>query len=981
MGLELHEDFWIRQIVFINSGNGAYVSLPLSETGALFGRNNIGKTSAISALKLFILPETSFKGCESKFGFQSNGSFHKADESFNYYLPSNRSFIICEAENPKGKFCIVLHRSNEEWGYSRIMVPTDYQSIQSVFWDFDGKSNGGFGCNRSDLNLKMVRDDLKPFKPVYLTKNNEIREAIYARPGPMDDLSRFCLIPLIQKGEVREVEALRALLNLAFDIKGGGDTALPKAVASIIESEHSGKDGSLAIDIGAISQEYESLKLEGKGLKKIHLLQEVWSDLRDNYCKYMDSRIGFRSEHEKLCSELSSVNEQLTAQIEILTDEESLVLDSQQSLNQARLEADSNRKAYLKQLNSQQKEVDEYAARFHKIDEAWAKHKPIDGINEWEDLTRFLSNTTSEIKSDISAYRDEAIAAQQLQQLNQQRINLDKDIERMQSAQTNNDRCTLENLTAHSRSVLYSLNPALGKIQGPISESQIEVVNGFTNLFDADNGKLLFLDKPLVNVYSVPFDPDLIRQQLADDITQLRENRRQLMSRIQRISDSKARPEKLREAETELLETENLIKWIPARAMMREAKEIKEAEIDQLQNIDLPAANEAYDNAQEALVKVLSTMEALRGQLADLRQQKANLNTWSRSLDSAIAHISGTIADDVLDHGIALAPFSQSTDIKTLEERINKHEENGKTIYHLKGSVFRALHTLLSEGILPGHSTIQYNAEITFEEVRSKYEALRSIFENYSDNLKKYHEDIEHHNNETGVRSAAVGAIADAIRSFEKSINRDLAECQISNLSEVKVVIGLDSRFESLRKDLDGTTFSGNHLLSDSVYQRLTSFCDEFFKGKQGQGRRVQLDRVITSVKYRYVINGVEKTAQQSHGTTGMINSVLLALLLKKMVPDSVLLHFPIVFDEVLSLDSQNLRTVKRVVEENNFVLFVACPENAGNVGEVIANWYDLSLHVLTEGEMIQGCNVLHYNMTESLVDAADRQAVDELAM
>ncbi len=84
----------VLRLVMVNSGSAAYVEIPIDETAALLSKNNKGKTSALNALKLFLLPEINFKACEKKFGFSSGGKVYTGEESFSYYFPSATSFII-----------------------------------------------------------------------------------------------------------------------------------------------------------------------------------------------------------------------------------------------------------------------------------------------------------------------------------------------------------------------------------------------------------------------------------------------------------------------------------------------------------------------------------------------------------------------------------------------------------------------------------------------------------------------------------------------------------------------------------------------------------------------------------------------------------------------------------------------------------------------------------------------------------------------
>ena len=183
--LAFQEEYVFHKLVFINSGTAANVVLPTNLTALLLGHNNEGKTSSLSAIKLFILPEMNFRDCESKFAFISKEGYYDGLESFNYYFPSPQSFIICEAENSKGRFCHILHRSREELGYGRVVINKSYDELKAIFWDYDSKENDGFGQPREDLDLSSTLAELKKLGGRQLVSKQEIRDAIYVRPTPM----------------------------------------------------------------------------------------------------------------------------------------------------------------------------------------------------------------------------------------------------------------------------------------------------------------------------------------------------------------------------------------------------------------------------------------------------------------------------------------------------------------------------------------------------------------------------------------------------------------------------------------------------------------------------------------------------------------------------------------------------------------------------------------------------------------------------
>ena len=57
LGLDFASEYQIHELIFINSGSNYYVRLRVDQHAALISDNNSGKTSSLSALKLFLLPD------------------------------------------------------------------------------------------------------------------------------------------------------------------------------------------------------------------------------------------------------------------------------------------------------------------------------------------------------------------------------------------------------------------------------------------------------------------------------------------------------------------------------------------------------------------------------------------------------------------------------------------------------------------------------------------------------------------------------------------------------------------------------------------------------------------------------------------------------------------------------------------------------------------------------------------------------------
>ncbi|MEZ9072366.1 hypothetical protein AB4086_13260 [Vibrio splendidus] len=67
----------ISRLIAVDSASVAIAEIDLREGGILIGGGNIGKTSILNAIRLFLLPEENFKDSKNKFGFSDKeGNFY-----------------------------------------------------------------------------------------------------------------------------------------------------------------------------------------------------------------------------------------------------------------------------------------------------------------------------------------------------------------------------------------------------------------------------------------------------------------------------------------------------------------------------------------------------------------------------------------------------------------------------------------------------------------------------------------------------------------------------------------------------------------------------------------------------------------------------------------------------------------------------------------------------------------------------------------
>lgn len=184
--------FTLKRLVFINSAKHAYSELLLDRHLAMFGRNNNGKTASLAATKLLLFPETNFRHCFSKFGFEGKEGPYDAEQSFRFYFPTIKSYIALEVENPSGTFTMVLYRAassekNQNFAYHRAFIPLPYEQVRSLFWNIENEDFSDF------LGTEQLTKFTLKNRGVIIHEAAKLRQMIFARLGSPE--AQYCIVP------------------------------------------------------------------------------------------------------------------------------------------------------------------------------------------------------------------------------------------------------------------------------------------------------------------------------------------------------------------------------------------------------------------------------------------------------------------------------------------------------------------------------------------------------------------------------------------------------------------------------------------------------------------------------------------------------------------------------------------------------------------------------------------------------------------
>ena len=214
--------------------------------------------------------------------------------------------------------------------------------------------------------------------------------------------------------------------------------------------------------------------------------------------------------------------------------------------------------------------------------------------------------------------------------------------------------------------------------------------------------------------------------------------------------------------------------------------------------------------------------------------------------------------------------------------------------------------------------------------IRDTFRALSDLFDALGERWQVLEEEIAIHNETVASYRRALKTNHDHIARFEAQLNRELAGVQINDLVEIRVDIHTDPKFRNLVEESAAIDPYNRKLQSDAFYGRLKVFVAEFF-GDEGGNNRLTMDKVITGISYstrKQHASHLDKKGQ-STSTTALINLELVYRLLKRVLYPDVRLSFPMVLDELASIDISQMPSLLARLQEQGFNLFSAATHSA----------------------------------------------------
>lgn len=969
MGFDSLDSFCFKQLIFVNSTAFAYSQIRIDQHTALFGENNLGKTSMLNALKLFLLPEVNFRSCASKFNFRgTNGKVYDGMASFQYYFPEDRSFIILDATNPHDDFCIVLHRGGDphKMEYARMVVPHAYAQIEHLFWDVEAGANEGVGAPVEGMTLQGVKSTLHDLGGEPLSDWKTIQERLFTNLPYDKKAGRFGLLPLRNGAGKREMDAWRKLVHLAFDISAQDDRTLPDTLATIIESQKSRKQEELNIDLNAIVEEANQLRDEGDRITRIRNASDHWLAFNDRFLKEQQLRgiaaKAYADLDDSVAIEETRLSDAMEATTRTLKDAE----DRTENLHSIKRKSESAVTQTQADVKATGKQADVLRRDIN------AANITLNGYpvgTPRQEVISLLDDHIADQVTRLAELDDKATAQGNLSVVNQRLESNKRQARLLEEQLTNRAPTLLDDLAVRDASVLYSLNTALGTTHGELTSVQKQAFIQFSQQFHAEDGHLMLGQPPQrIALREIPhqgYDAEQTRQTL-------QENLRTLKASI--VTDDKRRQTLMEEATQGPEEI--------ARRRKEAEQEKQKAERDKNALNALDANIERLTTLETDLLALESQLGELKGQLdkaeidwkkADAerlraRQQQKTLQDHAQQVRLIRLRLDriGKDANNVLEgRHKNLSP----TPCDVTEATITALEEYVDELSHLRTKVHEGLRRLLAMSILPSADSQAHLSAFSVDQVADFHVQLKAVFDNLDTQEANYRYKVDRHNKMTHSQVEILRTAKEQVSAFMSRINAEMGQFSISDLEAVKVDYQLHPRFQQLLADLEKADLLSDELQDSRVYEQLKAFQADFFnKDARRTGILLSLDKILSGVTYSYKKRGEDgwTTNAQSNGTTMLITTSLLSVLMSRLMDGEAQVTMPLVMDEFGSLATRNMRTAKEMAEKHGYCLFVANPNRDSKITQVLGNYVHLGLFNANRAYAVNR-TVVHHGLCESL--------------
>ncbi len=911
--------FEYKRVVLVDSADFCYAEIPLDKHAILVGKGNLGKSSILNSLRLFLLPENNFANCKKKFAFKSKSGQYSKDQSYRHYFPSNSSFLILEVENISGNYCQILYKA-KSYHYSRLFVPLAYEDIRDLFWhccdadDKDGIGRAVKGLTSASV-IKKIKQRVTSSRVVSDTQT--LKELLYANDLLNDTKTKYSLFPLVEN-TAPKVESLRTLFLLLFDMTTNSES-ITTAVANIIEADKKSYDDQLDFDINDFLRNHERLDEEEKQLIRIREKEPTFKGLKAKYLKYKQlsqADRDFLMFHHQLEAEKIQVSlekQKLNLQITPLQIELKGYSTDFNRAKKSLLEKEAEIR--LKKYELQKAEED-FKQGFIICQEQ--KSLTVDEIIE--DLKEKIEQTTTRIR----ALNNEIVAEQRIAQLQESESQHHKEITTLNESIENQQFLLSKQLSQDSVDVLSALNKKL-LVANPISVLEKDTkhtIERFTTLFKNSEDSYLWFDQKFQK------RPEAFTENLAQNLLAkegvLKEIQKELVE-LQQSNSSLHRQRTIEEQTKVLSEHERQLQFIeiyPASKINKStfAEDLEGMDVDRINfESEIAISDTKHQEVDGQLVTLTTTQDELvniQKVLFDLSKTCARLKRSYPRLEKLSSKFDNSIEKE---QKIALT----EAEIESIENELSDFDK-------LRSDVISTLKDFIYHKIIDDENSLQEDAPKQ-STVHKTFTRLEEVFNDLPNKQSILDGQVETHNASVSQYTKVLEDQSQHIENFKNKLNQEFEKVSINDLDKIEVDIRIDRRFKHLVEEINKSDLYSDKPLSNRFYDKLTNFVDEFFRDQKDT--RLTMERIITGLHYRTMKTGASswQNKDQSDSTTSLINLELVQLLLSRIKKDGCHITFPLVHDELANVNLDQFDWLLPHLKEKGFNLFSAGTESTSS--------------------------------------------------
>lgn len=853
-------NFVLKRIVFVNSASHAYSEIMLDEHLALFGANNAGKTASLAATKLMLYPETDFTHCDKKFQFKGKAGTYSKEDSYEFYFPSDKSFLAMEIENDLGTSCVVLYRAGS-YRYYRVFLPLPYESVRPLFWNSDTHNFA------EDISINKLLAFNKKHNGIHVNDDKRLVELMYHNFARDD--SRYCIVPLSDNNK-NAVKAFSNIYQMAFDAGTGDSESLADAIATLVEMKRSRPQEKMSADLASLEKKYHQLIQKGEELQV----------LSNNKARYAHIKASFENINEQSLT-MGKQHAILSRQ---LTEQKTTYSSKHQQASQAFKEAQSAYQAINNQHNDLDKKQNQLEGIITQL-KSTCDSMEQQIITAQQVLSEYDNTDADELCISLSAEREQLVAeqtalsdaeqtaqmlAQLVSQQNHERLQLDK--KKIQAQ--NIDGLLLSQVSSHTADVLFSLNRDFSDVAMVLSEQQQCVLDDFTHLFSTENILLEFEKLPLPNTQTQAFNAEEQATHLRQDIDALEKS----MTRI----DKKIKAINLTMADSSGESRRKRLAVIAGKVA------ILDTHIDALKRFDIAVGDLAQQQAE-----LTDKQQVQQTVIDDMKELELQKRQTSQRLDQAQSK------KQQLEEDSSRFEF-YDTGLKQISKATHHHYYNAEEIDKLAAE-YAQDHDgdRLALEVTQINTLIAQAADLVTEQAKLKSEVIDFIKEVPNEKIEAFKEvqnlaqmgqmveayntsfttleyqqnvqtqQIAEHNN---IISNQLKEISDAHQLLTDSIatiNKELNAHKISNLDQVRLKLHRHADFNHVYKLYQSYDVTQTQLMGREFYQSLISYVDKHASKRTGL---LKMRDIISKISFEYQKpDGTITDKSQSGGTTSTI--------------------------------------------------------------------------------------------------------------